>query len=59
MGCIVDKDKEYRYLVNMTIDSQEHFVKLLKGFHGQHDYGAKHRTWLHLLGLLETWDLVE
>ncbi len=48
--------KEYRDLVRMTLDSQKHFTSLL--MHDHPDEHVKHGTWLHLVGLIETWDMV-
>ena len=48
-------EDEYRYLVNLIVDHREHYILLMEtGFED-----TKHRTWLHLLGLLETWNIIE
>ncbi len=48
--------KEYRDLVRMTLDSQKHFTSLLMYDHPNER--VRHGTWLHLVGLIETWDMV-
>jgi len=51
--------EEYRQLVRMTLDSQKHFTFLIT--HNRHDqdsYHVRRGTWLHLVGLIETWDMV-
>ncbi len=49
-------DKDYEGLVRMTLDSHEHFVALLNGVFITSDL-EKHHTWLHVMGLMETWDI--
>lgn len=46
----------YRELVRMTVSSQKHFTALV--MHGRHSHNIKYGTWLHLMGLIETWDIV-
>lgn len=48
-------EEEYKYLVNLIVDHREHYMFLMET--GLED--TKHRTWLHLLGLLETWGMIE
>ncbi|KKL04964.1 hypothetical protein LCGC14_2610840 [marine sediment metagenome] len=61
---MIDKENEYRRLVDITIASQEQFVNALKTgcrrYDGHHYYSKqwKHDTWLLVLGLIETWDMV-
>ena len=61
---MIDKENEYRRLVDITVDSQEQFVHALKTgcrrYDRHHYYSTqwKHDTWLHLMGLIETWDMV-
>lgn len=61
---IMDRENEYRRLVEITIDSQEQFVSALKTGCRRYDHFYyyskqwKHDTWLHLMGLIETWDMV-
>jgi len=50
----MDNEEKYRYLVIIATISQNHFISLLAGGHGDH---IKHRTWLCLMGLMETWDM--
>ena len=46
----------YRELVRMTVNSQKHFTALV--MHGNQNHNIKYGTWLHLMGLIETWDIV-
>jgi len=60
---MIDRENEYRRLVEITIDNQEQFISALKTGcrrYDQHYYRRtrwKHDTWLHLMGLIETWDI--
>ncbi len=48
-------EEEYKYLVNLIVDHREQYILLMETC-GE---VKRHRTWLHLLGLLETWNMVE
>lgn len=49
---------DYEGLVRMTVDNHEHFIALLNGVFIVRSDLEKHYTWLHVMGLIETWDLV-
>jgi len=48
-------EEEYKYLVNLIVDHREYYTSLMKSDSNH----LKHLTWLHLLGLLETWNMIE
>lgn len=48
-------EEEYRYLVDLISNHREHYISLMKS-NSEH---LRHLTWLHFLGLLETWNIVE
>lgn len=48
---------DYEGIVRMTIDSHEHFIAVLNGTFDVSDL-KKQYTWLHIMGLIETWDIV-
>jgi len=52
-------DEHYRGIVTMSNANLEHFVVTLMKKDSIHISELwKHDTWLHLLGLIETWDMV-
>lgn len=58
---MTDKDKEYResvkHYVN-SIDSAIHYLTCDYYDYYKHQSGYRH-TWLHLMGLMETWDITQ
>jgi len=54
-------EEEYEYLVNIVVEYREHYIGMMTKDHIPpfRDRLIKHRTWLHLLGLIETWNIVE
>ncbi|KKM65154.1 hypothetical protein LCGC14_1494260 [marine sediment metagenome] len=52
----MDKEETYRELVAMTSDLQWHFFDYVK--HRDISEHAKKLSWLRLMGLMETWDII-
>lgn len=54
------KEEHYKSMINIAIDSQDYLISVLTKRHDEkYSYHySKHRTWLHLIGLLETWNIV-
>ena len=48
---------DYKGLVRMTLDSHEHFIAVLNGIFNASDL-EKQYTWLRVMGLMETWDII-
>ncbi len=61
---LIDREGQYRNLVDNTVIRQEQFVSSLKTgcrrYDCHHYYSKhwKHDTWLRLMGLMETWDVI-
>lgn len=53
-----DVNKDYEDLVRITLDSHEHFIALLNGVFIVRGDLEKQHTWLHVMGLMETWDIM-
>jgi len=49
-------DKEYRQVVNETLRSHEFYVATVLYYRS--DMATKNLTWLRLMGLMETWDMI-
>lgn len=49
-------DKKYRQLAKIAFDLQEYFIDVATE---EYHEGVKHTTWLMLIGLMETWDMIK
>jgi len=50
-------ERKYRRIVRETLESYEYNIELVKSYYVSAE--SKKIMWLILLGLLETWDIVE
>lgn len=49
----ITKDELYKRIAEMTANYQEHYLLI-----HDCDYVAKHQAWLCIMGLIETWDML-
>lgn len=49
---------DYEGIVRMSIDNHEHFIALLNDVIIVRYVFEKRYTWLHVMGLIETWDII-
>lgn len=54
------KEEHYKIMTNIAVNSQDYLISVLTKRHDKkHSYHySKQRIWLHLLGLIETWGIV-
>lgn len=49
---------DYEGIARMSIDNHEHFIALLNDVITVRYMFEKRYTWLHVMGLIETWDII-